>query len=56
MKWSGVVAIGFAVTAVGLFLIAVMLLAGQPLWGFVITAFGLSISAIGGAMHFAERR
>jgi len=55
MKWSAIVALGLAVAAVGLFLIAVMLLVGQPLWGFVVTALGLAITAVGGAKHYAER-
>ncbi|WP_396657106.1 hypothetical protein [Microbacterium oxydans] len=55
MKWSAIVAAGFAVAAVGLIITAIALLIGQPLWGFVITALGLGIGMIGGAKYFAER-
>lgn len=56
MKWSAVVAAGLGIAAVGAVVLAVALIAGQPVYGVVILALGAAVALMGGTMYFAEKR
>ncbi len=56
MKWSKIVAAGFALAALGALISALLLVPamGVAVVGFAILLGGLAIALVGGAMHYYD--